>query len=61
VRGGLSRPMAVISLWGASGVCTLLALAVYKYPDQWGTQIIGGFGILWVVGLALFLRTRSAD
>jgi UDP-GlcNAc:undecaprenyl-phosphate GlcNAc-1-phosphate transferase len=61
VRGGLSRPMAVISLWSASGVCTLLALAVYKYPDQWGTQIIGGFGILWVVGLVLFLRTRSAD
>ncbi len=61
VRGGLSRPMAVISLWGASGVCTLLALAVYKYPDQWGTQIIGGFGFMWVVGLVLFLRTRSAD
>jgi UDP-GlcNAc:undecaprenyl-phosphate GlcNAc-1-phosphate transferase len=61
VRGGLSRPMAVISLWGASGVCTLLALAVYKYPDQWGTQIISAFGILWVTGLMLFLRTRSAD
>jgi UDP-GlcNAc:undecaprenyl-phosphate GlcNAc-1-phosphate transferase len=61
VRGGLSRPMAVISLWSASGVCTLLALAVYKYPDQWGTQIIGGFGFMWVVALVLFLRTRSAD
>ena len=61
VRGGLSRPMAVISLWGASGVCTLLALTVYKYPDQWGTEIIGAFGILWVLGLVLFLRTRSAD
>ncbi len=61
VRGGLSRPMAVISLWGASGVCTLLALAVYKYPDQGGTQIISGFGIMWVVALVLFLRTRSAD
>jgi len=61
VRGGLSRPKAVISLWIASGVCTLLALAVYKYPDQWGTQIIGAFGFMWVVGLVLFLRTRSAD
>jgi UDP-GlcNAc:undecaprenyl-phosphate GlcNAc-1-phosphate transferase len=61
VRGGLSRPIAVISLWSASGVCTLLALAVYKYPDQWGTQIIGGFGFMWVLALVLFLRTRSAD
>lgn len=61
VRAGLSRPVAVISLWSASGVCTLLALAVYKYPDQWGTQIIGAFGFMWVVGLVLFLRTRSAD
>jgi UDP-GlcNAc:undecaprenyl-phosphate GlcNAc-1-phosphate transferase len=61
VRGGLSRPIAVISLWSASGVCTLLALAVYKYPDQWGTQIIAGFGFMWARALVLFLRTRSAD
>ena len=61
VRAGLSRPKAVISLWSASGVCTLLALAVYKYPDQWGTEIIGAFGFMWVVGLVLFVRTRSVD
>ena len=61
VRAGLSRPVAVISLWSASGVCTLLALAVYKYPDQWGTQIISGFGFVWVAALVLFLRTRSAE
>jgi UDP-GlcNAc:undecaprenyl-phosphate GlcNAc-1-phosphate transferase len=61
VRGGLSRPIAVISLWSASGVCTLLALAVYKYPDQWGTQIIAGFGFMWPLALVLFLRTSSAD
>ena len=61
VRAGLSRPVAVISLWSASGVCTLLALAVYKYSDAWGTQIIGGFGVLWVIALVLFLRTKSAD
>ena len=61
VRAGLSRPVAVISLWSASGVCTLLALALYKYPDEWGTQIIGGFGVLWVTALVLFLRTKSAE
>ena len=61
VRAGLSRPVAVISLWSASGVCTLLALALYKYPDEWGAQIIGGFGVLWVTALVLFLRTKSAE
>jgi UDP-GlcNAc:undecaprenyl-phosphate GlcNAc-1-phosphate transferase len=61
VRAGLSRPVAVISLWSASGVCTLLALAVYKYPDQWGTQIISGFAVLWAIALVLFLRTKSAE
>jgi UDP-GlcNAc:undecaprenyl-phosphate GlcNAc-1-phosphate transferase len=58
VRAGLSRPMAVISLWSASGVCTLLALAVYRYPESWGTQIIGAVGFIWVVALVLFLRTN---
>jgi UDP-GlcNAc:undecaprenyl-phosphate GlcNAc-1-phosphate transferase len=61
VRAGLSRPVAVISLWSASGVCTLLAVAVYKYPDQWGTQIISGFAVLWAIALVLFLRTKSAE
>ena len=60
VRAGLSRPVAAISLWSASGVCALLALAVYKYPDAWGALIIGGFGVMWVIALVLFLRTKSA-
>jgi UDP-GlcNAc:undecaprenyl-phosphate GlcNAc-1-phosphate transferase len=59
VRAGLTRPAAVISLWSASGVCTLMALGLYKYADSLGSIIIGVFGVGWVIGLVLFLRTPS--
>ena len=61
VRAGLTRPMAAISLWSASGVCTLMALGVYRYSDSLGSIIIGVFGVAWVIGLVLFLRTPSND
>ena len=61
VRAGLSRPTAVIALWSASGVCAAIAVAVYRYPDTLGTQLISAVGLMWVVGLVLFLRTRSQD
>ena len=61
VRAGLTRPMAAISLWGASGVCALLAVGVYRYPDSLGTLLITVFAIAWVAALAMFLRTRSID
>jgi UDP-GlcNAc:undecaprenyl-phosphate GlcNAc-1-phosphate transferase len=61
VRAGLSRRAAAISLWSASGVCALMAVAIYMYPDSLGSLIIGVFGVGWVVGLAAFLRTPSSD
>jgi UDP-GlcNAc:undecaprenyl-phosphate GlcNAc-1-phosphate transferase len=61
VRGGLTRPQAAISLWSASGVCALFALAVYFFADSFGTLLIGSFAVLWVVALVLFLRTPSQD
>jgi UDP-GlcNAc:undecaprenyl-phosphate GlcNAc-1-phosphate transferase len=61
VRAGLSRRAAAISLWSASGVCALMAVGVYKYPDSWGSLIIGVFGVGWVVGLVAFLSTASID
>ena len=61
VRGGLTRPQAAISLWFASGVCALFALAVYFFADSFGTLLIGSFAVLWVVALVLFLRTSSQD
>jgi len=59
VRAGLSRPMAAISLWSASGVCAVMAVGVYKYPDSLGSVLIGVFAVGWVVGLVAFLRTDS--
>jgi UDP-GlcNAc:undecaprenyl-phosphate/decaprenyl-phosphate GlcNAc-1-phosphate transferase len=61
VRGGLTRPQAAISLWSASGVCALFALAVYFFSDAVGTLLIASFAVLWVMALLLFLRTPSQD
>ena len=61
VRAGLSRPMAAISLWSASGVCAVMAVGVYKYPDSLGSVLIGVFGVGWVMALVMFLRTGSID
>ena len=61
VRAGLSRPTAVIALWSASGVCSAIAVAVYRYPDTLGAQLISAVGLMWVIALVLFLRTRSQD
>jgi len=61
VRAGLSRRAAAISLWSAAGICALMAVGVYKFPDSWGSLIIGVFGVGWVVGLVAFLLTPSQD
>ena len=61
VHGGLTRPQAAISLWSASGVCALFALAVYFFADTFGTLLIGSFAVLWIAALVLFQRTPSQD
>ena len=61
VRGGLTRPMAAISLWSASGVCALFALGVYFYADSSGSILIGIFATGWLTALVAFLRTPSQD
>ena len=61
VRAGLSRPMAAIALWSASGVCAIVAIAIYKYPDSFGTLLISIFAGCWLTALVLFLRTPSQD
>jgi UDP-GlcNAc:undecaprenyl-phosphate GlcNAc-1-phosphate transferase len=61
VRGGLTRRVAAVSLWSASGVCAVMAVGVYQFADSLGTLIITGFAGLWFVALVLFLRTASHD
>jgi len=61
VRGGLTRRMAAISLWSASGVAAVFALGVYFFADSLGSILIGIFAAIWLFALALFLRTPSHD
>ena len=61
VRAGLSRRVAAVGLWSASGVCAVIAVLVYQYPDSLGTMLIAAFAAGWLVALVLFLRTPSHD
>jgi UDP-GlcNAc:undecaprenyl-phosphate GlcNAc-1-phosphate transferase len=61
VRAGLSRPMAAVSLWGASGLCAVVAILLYMYPDSYGTALIYLFAAGWLAALVMFLRTPSQD
>ena len=61
VRGGLTRPMAAISLWLASGVCALFALGVYFFANSLGSVLIAFFAAGWITALVFFLRTPSHD
>jgi UDP-GlcNAc:undecaprenyl-phosphate/decaprenyl-phosphate GlcNAc-1-phosphate transferase len=61
VRVGLSRRLAAVTLWSASGLCALLAVGVYQFADSFGTLLISGFAALWLMALVLFLRTPSQD
>ena len=61
VRAGLTRPMAAIALWAASGVCAVIAVLVYKNSGALGSLLITAFAAGWLLALALFLRTPSHD
>ena len=61
VRAGLTRPMAAIALWAASGVCAVIAVLVYKNPGTVGSLLITAFAGGWLLALVLFLRTKSHD
>jgi UDP-GlcNAc:undecaprenyl-phosphate GlcNAc-1-phosphate transferase len=61
VRAGLSRRVAAVGLWSASGVCAMVAVLVYQYPDSLGSLLITAFAASWLLALVLFLRTQSHD
>ena len=61
VRAGLTRPMAAIALWAASGVCALVAIGIYRYSDSKGSVLIYVLAAGWLSALVLFLRTPSHD
>jgi UDP-GlcNAc:undecaprenyl-phosphate GlcNAc-1-phosphate transferase len=59
MRLGLQRKATAISLWALAAFYAALALALYTWPDTWGTQIVIGAAILWVAKLIGFLRIPS--
>jgi UDP-GlcNAc:undecaprenyl-phosphate GlcNAc-1-phosphate transferase len=61
VRAGLTRPMAAIALWAASGACAFIAVLVYKNPGTVGSLFITAFAAGWLLALVLFLRTKSHE
>ena len=61
VRAGLSRRVAAVSLWSASGVCAATAVLVYQDPKSLGSLLIATFAAGWLLALILFLRTPSHD
>jgi UDP-GlcNAc:undecaprenyl-phosphate GlcNAc-1-phosphate transferase len=61
VRAGLSRRVAAVGLWSASGVCGVVVVLLYQYPDSLGSLLITAFGAIWLMALVLFLRTPSQD
>jgi UDP-GlcNAc:undecaprenyl-phosphate GlcNAc-1-phosphate transferase len=61
VRAGLSRRVAAVGLWSASGVCAVVAVLVYQHPDSLGSLLITAFAATWLLALVLFLRTPSQD
>jgi len=61
VRAGLSRRLAAVTLWSASGVCAVVGVLVYVYPDSYAPVLIGVFATGWLLALTLFLRTQSHD
>jgi len=61
VRAGLSRRAAAVGLWSGSGVCAVMAVLVYLYPDSPGSVLITAFAAIWLLALLLFLRTPSQD
>ncbi len=59
MRLGLQRKATAISLWALAACYAALALALYTWPDTWGTQIVIAAAILWVAKLIGFLRIPS--
>ena len=61
VRIGFTHRIAAFILWGSSGICAALAYIIYKYPDQFGTELVLGSALVWLGALIIFLRIASTD
>lgn len=61
VRIGFTHRIAAFILWAASGICATFAFGIYKFPNQFGTELVLGTAIAWISALIFFLRIASED
>ena len=59
MRLGLQRKSTAISLWALAAYYGALALALYTWPDTYGTAILAVAAITWLAKLIGFLRIPS--
>ena len=57
MRAGLSKRQAVLSLWIISAFYCLIAIAISNAPFDTERALTGIAGVIWLLMLALFLRT----
>ena len=61
VRIGMKPKNAAITLWIASAISTLVAIAIYSYSGITGGILVFSFAIVWLFALYGFLRISSSD
>jgi len=59
IRIGIARRNTAFLLWGLAAFYGVIAVAIYKYPEQAGTELIIFAAIAWLVKLGFFLRIPS--
>ena len=59
IRIGIARRNTAFLLWGLAAFYGVIAVAIYKYPEQAGTELIIFAAIAWLAKLGFFLRIPS--
>jgi UDP-GlcNAc:undecaprenyl-phosphate GlcNAc-1-phosphate transferase len=59
IRIGIARRNTAFLLWGLAAFYGVIAVAIYKYPEQAGTELIIFAAIAWLSKLGFFLRIPS--
>ena len=61
IRIGLDRHVVAPILWSAAAAFGALSLAIYHWPDRYGSQLMIASTLLWICLLVFFLRIPSED
>ena len=60
IRAGLSRKQAAFSLWSLSAFFAVVAILTSTTSTSVESYLVAGAGLLWVIMLILFFRTRDS-